>query len=268
MKCQKCESELRKGLSFCPKCGAIIVANSDASIDKAKEYQRKKTPAWLIALAVLFFPISLTYIVVKSKKIKIPLKIILVTILWILVIVIGSPGNKISSDTSNADSPKEKETIEVDNNKEREDVSIEKPNGEIKYHGNEAVNQLLTDYNEIAEVAISPDMVQNGAYNFNANISVDGVWVQIYSGNGLFVDYSDEAESDDHIYPLFRDFTKSLNQSLTDDEINTAWKELQTGKYNNYYTSKYNLGGIQITYKTEKLNNGANRYTIKTELKK
>lgn len=83
----------------------------------------------------------------------------------------------------------------------------------------------------------------------------------------MFVDYSEEAVSDEHIYPVFRDFTKSMNPILTDEEIAKAWEELKTGEYD-YYSNKYNLGGIKVSYVTSKLNNGEIRYTIKTQLDK
>lgn len=266
MKCPKCGSEMRKGLSFCPKCGEVVNQKQESLVQETKQ-EKKRTPAWLIVLAVLFFPISLTYIILKSKKLKKPIKVVLVILLWAFVIGIG---NSEDSETPDTNVNQEQQVDENKNESDKKNDTEENKKEEevVKYHKDKGVNQILVDYNKIAEIKITPDMVQDGAYNNNANISVNEVWVQIYnSSNGLFVDYSDEANSDEHIYPLFRDFSKALNPSLTDEIISNAWKELQTGKYD-YYSNKYDLSGIEIAYMTSKLNNGQLKYTIKTGLKK
>lgn len=103
MKCPKCGSELRKGLSFCPKCGEVVSTTGTTAQKNntiGNDVSKKKTPPWLIVLAVLFFPFSLTYLLIKTKKLKTPVKIVLIVLLWVFVIVVG---NSESEDTTNTD---------------------------------------------------------------------------------------------------------------------------------------------------------------------
>lgn len=140
----------------------------------------------------------------------------------------------------------------------------------IKYHSNKTINKLINNFNEILvedeEVEITQDMVRKGAYDFSANISVNGVWITIYdSSNGLFVDYQLESADDTPISSLFYRFIKATNSNITDDEISLAWSELQTNKYQNY--NYYNFDKFQCTYAKQQLVNGEYRYTIKTGYK-
>lgn len=299
MNCPKCGSELRKGLSFCPKCGTVV---SDVKRDsKARNVNtrnvqlKKKTTAWSIILTVLFFPITLTYVIVKSKKLQTPLKTVLIGLLWLIPIVMGGLAS-VSNNQSNTESNTQSNTqintesnndSNIEINASTEENNMEQPASEdsakhedlitesesrsedtVVYHKDEGLNQLLIDYNAIAEIPISPEMVDNGVYFFECNITVNEVYIQLYnSSTGLFVDFYDEAASDASIYPLFRDFAKALKSELTDKVIEQAWNELKSNNYD-YYTDKYDMGGIKASYDDMKLNNGTFSYSIKLELYK
>lgn len=133
------------------------------------------------------------------------------------------------------------------------------------YHSDARIEQLLSAYNEIAEYPISPDMVSSGAYDFAANISCNGVFiiVTVSGDHDLFVDYRIEAKGDSAIKPLFRDFCKSLNSEINDEDIETAWSALQTKEYKNY--NRYKFKGIECTYTASaQLSNGTYRFIVKT----
>ena len=137
-----------------------------------------------------------------------------------------------------------------------------------KYHSNKTINELINNFNKVAleNIEITQEMVSKGAYNNNANVSVNGVWVTIYdSSNGLFVDYQLEASDDTSILPLFYGFVKATNSNIADDEISSVWNELQTNNYQNY--DYYNFDKFQCTYSKQKLNDGNYRYTVKTGYK-
>ena len=108
-------------------------------------------------------------------------------------------------------------------------------------------------------------MVETGAYNFTANVSCNGVWIMISANNGMSVDFSDEAANDEDIQPIFRDFCKALNSNITNDDVNSTWGILRTGKYQNY--SSYDFDGIKCTYSETPLVNGEYRYSVKTNCK-
>ena len=146
------------------------------------------------------------------------------------------------------------------------DLPLSKPSSEIaySYHSNTRIDHLISVYNEIAEYPISPDMISDGAYDFSANISCNDVFIMITASddNGFFIDYKIEAKDDSSIKPLFRDFCKSLNSDINDNDINSAWSALQTKEYKNY--NNYKFKGIECTYTVSmQLSNGAYRFAVK-----
>ncbi len=273
-KCPKCEAELREGLSFCPKCGEIIgIAKMNKHSVNSKSVRenssKKKNTALKICLWILLLPIMITIAIIKNSKLKKNVKIIFISVLWFCVIILcattnqnsneKNTGNDITSESPKEAIEEEKQDVVTEDAKSQNEID----ENEIKYHGNKTINKLITDYNSLAEVTITPDMVSNGAYSFNAKVNVNGVSLLIYKSDaGVFIDYSQEAKHDSHIYPLFRDFAKTLNPDITNDEIQMGFAELRTGNWKNY--TKYNMNGIECTYLAQKLTDGKIRYTIKT----
>ena len=245
------------------------------------EQTKNKVSLWKIILGIIFFPIALTIIIAKSKKMKPILKIVLIAILWIFVLVVGvSNSNEAtpSNDSSISDGTHEEQVDDTapttNGNEQLTPPEAEEIGGQdkestvgTKYHSNEQINKLLIAYNAIAEYPIAPEMVQNGAYAHKANISYSGVWISIYatSDNGMFVDFDGEAPNDGVIQSLFRDFCKALNSKISDDDIKSAWTALQTGEYKNY--RYYDCEGIECTYSQSTLSNGEYRYLVKTNYK-
>lgn len=285
-KCPKCKANLRNGLSFCPKCGEIIertkisTPNVDTNPLKADKYQ-KKNPILKILLWIFLFPIMLTITIIKSKKMNANTKLFLGAAFWICVIIISianlnSKEIKYSNNTS-TEIPSESTELDnqyIKNEEKKLEKKLEKESEkksekesdkkEIQYHENKTINKIITAYNEVAEVTITPDMVSNGAYSFNANIICNEVFVNIYKSDaGIFIDYTQEAKKDTQVFTLFRDFAKTLNPKITDKEIKKGFDKLRTGDWKNY--TKYDMKGIECTYTTQKLINGQIRYTIKTE---
>ena len=77
MKCKKCKAKLQKGEKVCPNCG-----------------QKKKMSMFLLILAILFFPISLTVMIIRAKKIKKPIKVGMIAVLWVFVLIYGTTGDE------------------------------------------------------------------------------------------------------------------------------------------------------------------------------
>lgn len=126
MKCPKCGSELRKGLSFCPKCGDIVPTSTlpDSSRKPDSSKAERKNFIWQIVLAVLaivLLPITLTFGIVKSKSLKSFVKVLLIIMIWGLVARIVSPEtttsnlNEAVSLTEGNDSSNVQEEINEDN---------------------------------------------------------------------------------------------------------------------------------------------------------
>lgn len=156
----------------------------------------------------------------------------------------------------------EQEDTEVE---EQESEITEIPKQENEFIGDDAINRLLTEYNQIAEFKIDADNVGNGAYYENVITSCNGVWIMIYDSKDVFVDLSIEDLDDSHIYPVFRDFMKTLDSEVTDDDAYSGWRDLLTGKYIGY---KYrNIGNVQCSCWIKKSSNGEVSYTVKTGCK-
>lgn len=124
----------------------------------------------------------------------------------------------------------------------------------------DVLNQLILDYNAISEYDI--DQCSNGTYPFNAIMSCNGVYIMAYNSTSVFVDLSIEDWNDSRIYPVFRDFMKALDNTVSDDEIFTGWGELLTGEYIGY--RYYNIGSIECMCWVKTMNNGTISYAVKT----
>lgn len=135
---------------------------------------------------------------------------------------------------------------------------------EIEYHKNAHINRLINSYNELATYPISAEMITDGAYDFRALVSCNGVGIIIDAteNNGLFIDFEDENLDDELIKVLFRDFCKTINPQVTDDDIDSIWAILQSEKPTVY--TPYNFGGIDCAYYITALNNGETRFKLKT----
>ena len=82
----------------------------------------------------------------------------------------------------------------------------------------------------------------------------------IYDSKDIFVDLSIEDWDDSHIYPVFRDFIKTLDCDVLESEIKSGWNDLLTGKYIGY---KYrNIGNTKCSGVLNKLSNGINSYAF------
>lgn len=163
-------------------------------------------------------------------------------------------------------------TDEKDNNEVgTEYVNSKEKNDDESYNYDDyRLNELIKCYNKIAEYQIN----ENDFEKINsldrpistATITFDnGVYVIAKYNNynhTIFIDYQEEGNDDTNIYPIFRDFVKSTISIITDEEVEIAWIELQSGNYQ-YYT-EYDLCGIKCTYSTQLLTNGKKRYYLKT----
>ena len=83
--------------------------------------QKKKGTCWSIFLWVLFFPIMITIFLVKTDKLRLPVKIVLIVVLWIFFIIVGMTNDSGNENDTKLDSTKIELEIEKENN-EKEDV--------------------------------------------------------------------------------------------------------------------------------------------------
>lgn len=117
------------------------------------------------------------------------------------------------------------------------------------------INKLLESYNNISERKISPEIVSAGNIKSKAHISFDEAYIEIVNSSDEFITIRIDAQtdSDDALFNVFHDFAIALNSSITDDDLETAWIDIQENLYEIDYNrtgtvETYELGGIQMEY--------------------
>ncbi len=186
-------------------------------------------------------------------------------------VLFSNSGETVSISDSTPEKIYENKDVELIRNEYEEPELSEEildEKGEIEknrrnvYHQDDNIERLITEYNQVAEFKIGENNIRQGAYDFNACVSCNGLWIMIYDSSKMYIDFSIDAYDDTRIYPVFRDFCKTLNKNLTDDDILSGWNELRTGKYKAYHY--FYLGGIQCSYNEFTPEIGAaTQYTIK-----
>ena len=167
MKCPKCGNEISNGRSSCPNCKGVVSETTQSIVMETTAQpiqKKKKTSIWKIILGILFFPIALTIIIAKNKKMKPIMKIVLIVILWVFVLVVGVsnsdetppsgsedniPGNVIETPVGTDDISEEDETSESPSDQTEENNE----NAEKDRFSN--LNLFIEKYNEIAATPIT-----------------------------------------------------------------------------------------------------------------
>ncbi|MCD8368290.1 MAG: hypothetical protein LUC48_09760 [Clostridiales bacterium] len=117
------------------------------------------------------------------------------------------------------------------------------------------VNNLLVQYNAVAEYAVSPENVEKGNVRTKAIISLEGLYIEIVNSNRGFVTISidDTDELKDVLYSVFRDFLTAINADFSEEDILIMWNDIQNDNYeidynNTGYINTYEVNGIQLEY--------------------
>lgn len=108
--------------------------------------QKKKGTCWQIFLWVFFFPIMITIFLVKTDKLRLPVKIVLIVVLWIFFIIIGMTNdNENVNDTESYSKDTEFE-IEESNEKENKFPTVSVTEDEdIPFISDEVKNEAAKD---------------------------------------------------------------------------------------------------------------------------
>lgn len=231
MKCPNCGCELRKGLSFCPKCGNLVSSNNHdgAPTQSNQSVQSKnKISVWKIILGILFFPIALTIIIAKNKKMNLITKIALIVILWAFVLVVGVSDN--SENDMSHDNPSYNGNMEDNFNKEDSmDSSTDKqPSHESTvYAADDVVNRFISEFNtnSIYEITdISKGNIRTKYFGY-----ANGRYLEMINANGaaakafcLKINGGQEDADKQSMYEVFKEAVKILDPSITEEMINAG----------------------------------------------
>lgn len=105
-RCPRCGNEFYT--NACPNCGFVGYPHQGTSTyappvnaPAQQPPQKKKYGVWMWILMILFFPITLTVVILKNKTMKVSTKVILLVALWLFVLIVGAaqPAQEPVSDT-------------------------------------------------------------------------------------------------------------------------------------------------------------------------
>lgn len=121
------------------------------------------------------------------------------------------------------------------------------------FDSNETINSFLIKYNKIAEYPFEADEIEKGSVRNKAIVSTDELYITIYDlNNGIHVSIEDRNEPWDGFFPTFRDFLKSIDDSITDEQAASCWESLQCDEYR----VNINNTGIDTPYMVNEIQTG------------
>jgi hypothetical protein len=268
--CPNCGASFPQDLSFCPKCGTVFrgtTTNSQferirkkeerSSLEHGPVQRRKSRPAWQYVIAVLFFPITLTALVINSKRFKVPAKVALIIGIWVFTFVAsGLSKNEaapteevvVSSETGDTNVTQVAEETKTEEN-DSSFMEQDQENEIVKYHRNKAVNQFITSYNEVSEYPISPDAVGTSNGGNTGSFQYDGgpnIAVTHNSSGQLMIRLLHEDETDGKIVYIFEDICRAIDPTLSDEDISGAINEIRSNDYS--YYAPYQLHNLKCSY--------------------
>ena len=117
---------------------------------------KKRISIWKILLGLLFFPIALTIIIVKNKKIKPVMKIVLLVIFWIFFLVVGIVNSEETTATESTDNiPGAVIETTASANDSSTDDETEKNTAATERDKFTNLNLFIETYNKIATTPIA-----------------------------------------------------------------------------------------------------------------
>lgn len=126
---------------------------------------------------------------------------------------------------------------------------------QVLFESDETVNQLLCDYNDIAEYPFQVDEIKRGNIRAKAIIVSNDLYSEVVvSRHGtVSIRITSKDEENPAFYPTFRDFALALNGDITPQELEKAWEDIQTDWYEIDYNSTginnvYDVDGVQMQY--------------------
>lgn len=130
---------------------------------------------------------------------------------------------------------------------------------EYTFHRLPSIEQLILDYNAIAEVPVTVDMLHDSSIRNTLYVSCNGVWITIFeSFDELWVKFQIDADTDIAYYPIYRDFLAALGAVFANDDFLALWEEqiITLGVMDDL-----TIDGLLCTYNDMAIDGGKFRYT-------
>ena len=117
------------------------------------------------------------------------------------------------------------------------------------FKSDKGLNHFFQKYNEIAEYPFEEEQIQQGNVKAKALISTGDFYIEmVNSRNGLEILIDDGPEESVALYPVFRDFLKVMDDSLSDEQIKQAWSDIKKIGTKYMYDGNYTLNSLKMNY--------------------
>ena len=117
------------------------------------------------------------------------------------------------------------------------------------FKSDKELNHFFQKYNEIAEYPFEEEQIQQGNVKAKALISTGDFYIEmVNSQNGLEILIDDGPEESVALYPVFRDFLKVMDDSLSDEQIKQAWSDIKKIGTKYMYDGNYTLNSLKMNY--------------------
>jgi hypothetical protein len=133
--------------------------------------------------------------------------------------------------------------------------TAEETQNQVLFESDDLVNQLLCDYNDIAEFPFQPDEISRGNIPAKAIISSNDLYIVVVANRdkNVSISIASKDEQNQEFYPVFRDFATAINDNISHKELKKAWSDIQSGQYEiDYYgagaDNVYDVNGIQMQF--------------------
>jgi DNA-directed RNA polymerase subunit RPC12/RpoP len=199
-----------------------VKSSSSSGYDSHLPHKRKHSLLLWILMWLLIFPLPITILLKRNKRIKPAVKYGIIAIAWILylVIVFAGGGNKKNEKASSGNSPVESAEA-TDSSKKGSESGIP----EVVYADEDKlINDFITEYNSVSKSPITD--VTNGNIRTKYYGSTYGFYCEFLHANDtgkIFITINETNENADAgivgMRDAFHDLVKVIDNSLTDDQI-------------------------------------------------
>ena len=271
MKCPSCGAEA-KG-KFCEYCGSempkenvvINITNNyyggaekqqsnraqDTTESKAQKTTKNKGKiskrTWWILGWIFIFPVPITILLLRNKKMKPAVKYSIIAVMWLLVFVIGMTNNN-EAEIQHNDVPTYTENIQ---STESVNEPTEISTIDNTYADDDVVNRFIAEFNEQSIFDITE--ISKGNIRTKYFGSANGRYLEMINANDadaeafcLTINGGQEEADKQSMYEVFREAVKVLDPTITDEMIDTAISEFNN---KDVLIEEYALGdSITITF--------------------
>lgn len=247
----------------CPTCGYTInkstpkvkenpTSNTTSSTVYMSTKPKKKKNIWATILLWLFFFPIMVFVAIWKSKMSQKTKIILTVILAVIFLImgLGSPSEGTSNNTNtNTNISQPEQNIINSQSQQEESSQVEENNiqSNVYFESDSIVNKFFADYNEIATIPISADMIEQGNIKTKALVYGDAFNLEVINSQQgtLFVSIGSTPENENTaLFTIFSDCLKA-KKSFTDEEVLEVWNYLHES---GYMVENYEYNGVVITY--------------------